>query len=947
MTRKMTRAFVAAVTALLILGSIAEPLSAACSGTATGELTSTGRGEGVSGTLNGSPHSAGFAGVIRATINGQLNVPSFCINLLNPINVGDCFNTGGPTSPQVTWLLNHGYGPDDNVPGTTAQKNAENAARQAAVWYFSDGFITTDSHQARVQEIINAVPASPDPQEDVPQMNVDPPSSLLALPGNLVQSLTVNVTLGGQPVANQTVSLSTTFGALSATTVTTDGSGAATFTLTNTAAAAGTATVTATFTSLLPAGTTFDPVVSGKQRLVLATPTNAVVVDTATVQWVNGGSIVAHKFLDADADAIQDGDEANLQNWTMRLYACDPACDGSGCSLVTSATTDANGNASFGSRPVGCYRVDEVFPAPAPGHHNWRNVTDASQLFTLASSQAVQVVFGNIIDSVIVVQKFTDLDGDGLQDGNELFLDGWRMMLQKLVDGNWVPLREGLTSDGQIVFSDLSAGEYRVEEEVQTGWSNTTPGNPFGVSLAADTVITVKFGNMPDCDDNNACTGDSYDQGTHACVHTPLTGTSCDDGSACTQPDTCENGTCVGTPAVTCTPLDQCHVAGTCNPATGTCSNPNKTNGTPCDDGNAGTEQDRCLDGVCTGSPPCDDGNACNGVEAPDGQGGCIPGVALQCNDNNACNGVETCNPASGCQAGAPLSCDDDDVCNGLETCDAQLGCVSGTPLTCSDGIACNGIETCDALAGCQPGTPVDCSSLADSCHDAACGEPAGVCVVTQKIDGFACDDGDVCTLNDRCLAGVCVGATSGDSDADGYCDAQEYQAQCDSGDPLEIPPQPTAYAGGRVAGAGEILLTFHAPHDRDVFPASDPSCATAGVCNGATGFCSAGRISDPCDLDGDCNLPSGTCRVVINYASTPTSPVPDLTLNDVQLVGRVGLPKESIASIFRPVSPGCARKVDVTVGGPGFRKVGVLFKAQGTTGGKLRKDRDLIRYRE
>ncbi|MCK6553132.1 Cys-Gln thioester bond-forming surface protein [Candidatus Binatia bacterium] len=919
---------------------------ATCSGGATGELTGTGRGEGVSGTLNGSPHSAGFAGVIRATINGVPNVPTFCINLLNPISVGDCFNAGGPTSPHVTWLLNHGYGPDDNVPGTTAEKNAENAARQAAVWYFSDGFITTDSHQTRVQAIINGVPANPDPQADVPQMNLGPASSVLALPDDTVQALIVNVTLGGQPLVGQVVNLSATFGTLSSGTVTTDGSGAASFTLTNTAGTPGTATVTATFTGALPAGTIFEPVVSGKQRLVLATSANAVVVADATVQWVNGGTIVAHKFLDADADGTQDPDEPNLASWTMRLYACDPACDGLGCSLLTSLTTDSNGNANFGSRPAGCYRVDEVFPAPAPGHHNWRNVTDASQLFTLASNQGVQVVFGNIIDSVIVVQKFNDLDGDGMQDGNELFHNGWLMMLHRLVNGSWIPLRQGLTVDGQVVFSDLPGGHYRIEEEQRSGWWNTTPGNPYELDLAPDSIVTVTFGNMPDCDDNNACTDDSYDQGVQACVHTPLSGPACDDGTACTQTDTCQNGTCVGSNPVVCTALDQCHVAGTCAPNTGLCSNPTAPENTPCNDGSPVTEQDRCVSGVCVGTPPCDDNNACNGIETPNGLGGCLPGVPLLCDDGDACNGVETCNPSSGCQAGTPPTCDDGDVCNGTETCDAQLGCRNGAPLVCSDGIACNGIETCDATAGCLPGTPVDCSAFVDTCHDAACGEPDGACVVTQKIDGFACDDDDVCTLNDRCIAGVCTGATTGDTDGDGYCDLQEQQAQCNITDPREIPPQPTTYAGGRVAGPGEILLTFHAPLDRDVPVATDPSCATVGVCNATSGFCTAGRISDPCDVDADCNLPSGTCRVVVNYASTP-SPVPDLALIDVQLVGRVRLPKESILALFQPVTPGCTRKVDVPVGAPGFKKTGVLFKAQGTTGGKLRKDRDLIRYKE
>src|SRR5262249_51540661 len=68
-------------------------------------------------------------------------------------------------------------------------------------------------------------------------------------------------------------------------------------------------------------------------------------------------------------------------------------------------------------------------------------------------------------------------------------------------------------------------------------------------------------------------------------------GTTCSDANACTTADSCQAGVCTGTPVV-CTALDQCHVAGTCNPATGTCSNPNAADGTTCSDGNACTNPD-------------------------------------------------------------------------------------------------------------------------------------------------------------------------------------------------------------------------------------------------------------------------------------------------------------------------------------------------------------------
>src|SRR5262249_47082460 len=97
-------------------------------------------------------------------------------------------------------------------------------------------------------------------------------------------------------------------------------------------------------------------------------------------------------------------------------------------------------------------------------------------------------------------------------------------------------------------------------------------------------------------------------------------GTPCNDGNACTSGETCQAGVCGGGTVTTCTALDQCHAVGTCNPSTGVCSNPNQTNGNPCDDGNACTQVDTCQSGTCTGGSPvvcpapdqCHNAGTCN-----------------------------------------------------------------------------------------------------------------------------------------------------------------------------------------------------------------------------------------------------------------------------------------------------------------------------------------------
>jgi hypothetical protein len=118
-------------------------------------------------------------------------------------------------------------------------------------------------------------------------------------------------------------------------------------------------------------------------------------------------------------------------------------------------------------------------------------------------------------------------------------------------------------------------------------------------------------------------------------------GTACNDGNACTQTDTCQNNVCVGGNPVVCSPLDQCHDAGTCNTGTGVCSNPTKSDGSACTDGNACTQTDTCQGGTCTGSNPvfCNDSNPCTDDACNPGTGLCmfVANDGNSCTDGNAC----------------------------------------------------------------------------------------------------------------------------------------------------------------------------------------------------------------------------------------------------------------------------------------------------------------------
>ncbi len=107
-------------------------------------------------------------------------------------------------------------------------------------------------------------------------------------------------------------------------------------------------------------------------------------------------------------------------------------------------------------------------------------------------------------------------------------------------------------------------------------------------------------------------------------------------------------GACVGGNPVICTPLDQCHLAGTCDSGTGVCSDPSAPNATPCDDGNTCTISDACLGGTCLGDPTtCGDGvvqGSCNEeCDVPGGSPNCTPQCRFVCGPT----------PQAGCRAPA------------------------------------------------------------------------------------------------------------------------------------------------------------------------------------------------------------------------------------------------------------------------------------------------------
>ena len=295
----------------------------------------------------------------------------------------------------------------------------------------------------------------------------------------------------------------------------------------------------------------------------------------------------------------------------------------------------------------------------------------------------------------------------------------------------------------------------------------------------------------------------------------PFTGPACDDGSACTQTDSCQAGTCTGTNPVTCAALDQCHVVGVCNPGTGACSNPSDMDGTNCDDSNHCTQTDSCQMGVCTGSNPvvCAVPDACHDLGTCDPQSGdCSSPIkpvgticgATQCSDTillspPACAGDGACVLSQsqecapfGCAAGACGT-----ICTVAAECAAGAVCAGGLCTFDGDGDGVKNLQdNCPADINPQQ-TDTDQDGMGDVCDSDDDNDGVGDaddncplfsnpekkdqnndgigdacdCAHPLKSDGTGCDDGDTCTQVDTCQSGTCVGASVLDCPPLGECE--------------------------------------------------------------------------------------------------------------------------------------------------------------------------------
>ena len=201
------------------------------------------------------------------------------------------------------------------------------------------------------------------------------------------------------------------------------------------------------------------------------------------------GSITVHKFDDVDGNGSQGTGEPDIEGWSFSLY------NGSGCSgdPIATGATDANGDVTFSSLTPGDYSVGETLPS------GWENTTGGTcRNVTLAAGGNDSLIFGNrLIPGSITVHKFSDDNGNGVQDAGEPALQGWDFNLYSGSACSGDPLDTGATdASGNVTFGPLTPGDYAVGETLLGGWQSTTGGTCQSVTLAASGSLTVTFGNQ-------------------------------------------------------------------------------------------------------------------------------------------------------------------------------------------------------------------------------------------------------------------------------------------------------------------------------------------------------------------------------------------------------------------------------------------------------------------
>jgi len=197
------------------------------------------------------------------------------------------------------------------------------------------------------------------------------------------------------------------------------------------------------------------------------------------------GQICVVKFEDLDGDGVQDPNEPLLPGWQFTV-------------------TDANNN------PVGTLTTSPPGTPPAcltvaaPGTYTitetvqsgWMPTTPNPQTVTVQPGQTANLVFGNKRQQgQICVVKFNDLNSNGVQDSGEPLLPGWQFTVTDQNNNPVGALTTNPPGTPPACLTVAAPGTYIVTEQVQSGWTPTTP-NPQTVTVQPGQTANLTFGNQ-------------------------------------------------------------------------------------------------------------------------------------------------------------------------------------------------------------------------------------------------------------------------------------------------------------------------------------------------------------------------------------------------------------------------------------------------------------------
>eukprot|EP01062_Namystynia_karyoxenos_P067827 TRINITY_DN6192_c0_g1_i1.p1 TRINITY_DN6192_c0_g1~~TRINITY_DN6192_c0_g1_i1.p1 ORF type:complete len:760 (+),score=161.35 TRINITY_DN6192_c0_g1_i1:84-2282(+) len=246
--------------------------------------------------------------------------------------------------------------------------------------------------------------------------------------------------------------------------------------------------------------------------------------------------------------------------------------------------------------------------------------------------------------------------------------------------------------------------------------------------------------------DDVQCNWPSCHPGVGCTTKAKADGTWCNDKDPATEHDKCVSGVCKGDDLCDAVlfcpePKDACHKQGTCSG--GICQDDVVEDGTPCDDNNPDTQDDKCAQGYCAGSITC------NGEE-------CKPQhcSVVQCGVGGQCLDAEPAPDGTPCSDNNPVTTDDKCVKGllGMSSCRGHCGGNDeGCPNEYGMRALLEGDGDCDHDADCWPSGLV--------CGNNNCGKfRTSVGWLTGSAKGWDTQD-DCCEKpNGNCTGVTCKG---------------------------------------------------------------------------------------------------------------------------------------------------------------------------------------------